>query len=405
MSGENPSGRTGEVPQRRRLGRDERDTHARTPGDLLTIPEVVAAARTSLPPPVWDYTCGGADGETTLRRNRSAFDHLAFRPRVLRGVGKPDVSTTFLGHRLSLPVMLAPVGSIAHFYPDGALACARVAERAGTASFVGTLSSPSLEDVRAGGGCPLIFQLYVYGDRSWTERLVRRVEEAGYSALCITVDIAAYGRRERDLHNRFFPRESVERPNLGTLDEAAGLVVRDEYNAAFSWEDLAWLRRITDLPLIVKGILSPEDAELAVEHGADAIYVSNHGGRQLDHALASIEVLPEILEAVGDEAEVVADSGFMRGTDMVKALAMGAKAVAIGKLMVWSLAAGGEEVLLRTLELLETEIATTMANVGAGRVSDLAPENLRPSLPPDPAPWPVGPLPSAPIATPSPEEV
>jgi isopentenyl diphosphate isomerase/L-lactate dehydrogenase-like FMN-dependent dehydrogenase len=345
---------------------------------------------------VWDYSCGGADSETTLRRNRSAFDRVAFRPRVLKGLGKPDSSTTFLGHRLALPVMLAPVGSIARFHSDGALACARVAERVGSASFVGTLSSPSLKEVKAGAGCPLIFQLYVYGDRQWTEQLVRRVERAGYSAICLTVDLAAYGRRERDLHNRFFPRESIERPNLGASYEAASRVVRDEYNAGFSWEDLAWLREITKLPLILKGVMSPEDAELAVEHGVDVVYVSNHGGRQLDHAPAAIEVLPEISGAVKDRAEVVVDSGFMRGTDVVKALAMGANAVAIGKLMVWGLAAYGEEGLERTLELLKTEIGTTMANVGAGCVSDLGHESLRPSFPPDPAPWPVGsPLPSS----------
>lgn len=375
-------------------------TVAEAPDVLLTIREVVDAARARLSPQIWDYSCGGADSETTLRRNRSAFDHTSFRPRVLGGVGKPDVSTSFLGHRLSLPVMLAPVGSIARFHPDGALACARVAARAGTASFVGTLASPSLEDVKAGADCPLVFQLYVYGNRTWTERLVRRVEEAGYSAICLTVDLAAYGRRERDLHNRFFPRESIERPNLGAAHEAAELVVRDEYNAAFSWKDLAWLREITDLPLILKGILSPEDAALAVEHGANAVYVSNHGGRQLDHAPAAIEVLTEVVEAVGGRAEVVADSGFMRGTDVVKALAMGARAVVIGKLMVWGLAAGGEEGLLRTLDLLKTEIATTAANVGAGCVADLNSRNLRPSLPPDSSPWPVGPLPPVPEAGP-----
>ena len=362
----------------RKRGRNKRDTLVKPPDDLLTIQEIVDAARTRLSPQVWDYSCGGgADTETTPRRNRSAFDHLAFRPRVLSGVGKPGVSTTFLGHEISLPVLLAPVGSIARFHPDGALACARVAERAATISFVGTLSSPSLEEVERGASCPSIFQLYVYGDRRWVERLVRRIEGAGYSAICLTVDLAAYGRRERDLHNHFFPRESIERPNLGVAYEAASLVVRDEYNAGLSWKDLAWLRELTDLPLMLKGILSPEDAELAVEHGVDAVYVSNHGGRQLDHAPAAIEVLPEIVEAVGGKAEVVADSGFMRGTDVVKALAIGARAVAIGKLMVWSLAAGGEEALVRTLELLKTEIATTMANIGAKRVTDLGPHSLR----------------------------
>lgn len=357
--------------------------------DLLTIQEIVDAARHKLPTKIWDYSRGGADSETTLRRNRSAFDHMAFRPRVLRGVGKPDVSTTVLGHRLDLPVMLAPVGSIARFHPDGALACARVAERAGSASFVSTLASPSLEEVGASANCPLTLQLYMYGNRSWTERLVRRIEQAGYSALCLTVDLAAYGRRERDLHNRFFPRESIERPNLGSDYEATSLIVRDEYNASFSWEDLTWLRNITDLPLMIKGILSPEDAELAIEHGVNVVYVSNHGGRQLDHAPSAIEVLPEIVDAVAGRAEVIVDSGFMRGTDVVKALAMGARAVSVGKLMAWGLAAGGEGGLLRTLELLKTEISGTMANVGARSVADLSPESLRPSPPPGSAPWPV----------------
>jgi glycolate oxidase len=402
MSGEVPSGSGGED-----YGRpyQENRADAETPDGLLTIREIVDAARAKLSPQVWDYSCGGADSETTLRRNRSAFDHLAFRPRVLKGVGRPDVSNTFLGHRLSLPVMFAPVGSIARFHPDGALACARVADSAGTASFVGTLASPSLEQVRAGSSCPLFFQLYVYGDRQWTERLVRRVEGAGYSAICLTVDFAAYGRRERDLYNRFFPRESIERPNLGAAYEARGLVGRDEYNAGFTWEDLAWLREITDLPLMLKGILSAEDAELAVEQGVDAVYVSNHGGRQLDHAPAAIEVLPEIAEAIGGRAEVVADSGFMRGTDVVKALAMGASAVAIGKLMVWGLAAAGEEGLSWTLELLKTEIATTMANVGASCVDDLDLRSLRPSLPPASAPWPVDPsMPASVVRSPQ-EEV
>lgn len=371
--------------------------------DLLTINEVVGRARSELEPHIWDYSCGGAGSETTLRRNRSAFDRVAFSPRVLKGGGQPSLSTTFLGCRLELPVMLAPVGSIGHFHPDGALACARAAERAGTATFVGTLASPPLEEVRAGTEGTLFFQLYLYGDRRWTEQLVKRAEFAGYSAICVTVDLAAYGRRERDLHNRFSPRESVERPNLDP-GQGADSTLCDTYNAGFSWGDVAWLRELTDLPLILKGILNARDAELAAELGADAVYVSNHGGRQLDHAPAAIEVLPEIVEAARGRVEVVVDSGFMRGTDVVKALAMGAKAVAIGKLMVWGLAAGGEHGLSQTLGLLEREMSCTMANVGAGCVADLCPETLRSSFPPSRSPWPVEQPGTSLLSGPSPSE-
>lgn len=358
------------------------------PHELLTIPELVSTARAKLSAHVWDYSCGGAETETTLKRNRSAFDGLALKPRVLAGVDKREISTTLLGHRLSLPVILAPVGSITHFHPEGALACARVAEQVGTLAFIGTLASPKLEDVRKETNGPLVFQLYVQGDRRWVKEMVHRVEMANYSALCLTVDLAAYGRRERDLHNRFFPRESVSRPN------SAGLIgsARDgqEYQARFTWDDLEWLREITNLPLILKGVLSPEDAELAVQRGVDAIYVSNHGGRQLDHAPSTIEVLPEIMRSAEGRAEIIVDSGFMRGTDIIKALALGARAVAIGKLMAWGLAAGGEEGLRRTLKLLETEIDTTMANMGVRGIDDIGPQNLRPSSTPHPSPWPVG---------------
>lgn len=363
--------------------------NVRERSDLLTINEVVDRARSELEPHIWDYSCGGAESETTLRRNRSAFDYVAFNPRVLRGAGQPSLSTSFLGHRLESPIMLAPVGSIGHFHADGALACARVAERAGTATFVGALASPLLEEVKAGAGGTLFFQLYVYGDRRWIEQLVKRAEFAGYSAICVTVDLAAYGRRERDLRNRFSARESVERPNLGTGQEGADHTLEDKYHAGFSWEDIAWLRRLTNLPLILKGILNPEDARVAVESGADAVYVSNHGGRQLDHAPAAIEVLPEVVEVVQGRVEVIVDSGFMRGTDVIKALAMGAKAVAIGKLMVWGLAADGEKGLSRTLGLLEREMFSTMANVGAECVADLTPQCLRGSFPPPQSPWPV----------------
>jgi isopentenyl diphosphate isomerase/L-lactate dehydrogenase-like FMN-dependent dehydrogenase len=347
-----------------------------------TIPEIVQTAFERLPPQVWDYSCGGAESEVTLRRNRSAYEYLAFRPRVLRDVRRRDTTTTFLGTELSMPVMLAPVGSIALFDPDGALACARAAKGAGTAAFVGTVSSPSLETVSAGCDAPLFFQLYLTDVRERTEELVRRAEGAGYKGICLTVDSAVYGRRERDIHNRFRPRER-EKPNV------AGMSTKDAdlLRAGASWEDLEWLCEVTSLPVMVKGIMNPDDAALAVEHGASAVYVSNHGGRQLDHNAATLEVLPEIVAAVAGRVEVVADGGVMRGTDVLKMLALGARAVLIGRLMAWGLAAGGEAGLARALEILREEILVNMANVGVSSVQELTPRLLRPTAPPH-RPWP-----------------
>ena len=357
--------------------------------DWLTIPEIVRSAHASLDSDVWNYSAGGADDEVTLRRNRLAFETYAFNTRVLTGVGTPDVTTSFLGHDLRIHVLFAPIGSIARFDSDGALACARAATNAGVASFVGCLSAPSLEEVRAGSDCPLFFQMYMYGNRDWVIALVRRAEEAGYSAICVTVDTAAYGRRERDLHNRFFPRETIEKPNIGTGLNFSGPESSDSYNARFSWSDLTWLREITDLPIMLKGITSAADAALAVENGIDVVYVSNHGGRQLDHAPATIDVLAEVVDAVQDRARVLVDSGFMRGSDVVKAIALGADAVVIGKLTAWSLAAGGDEALARTITLLETEMRVIMGNVGAKRLKDLTPGALRRVAPTQHTPWPL----------------
>jgi len=357
--------------------------------EWLTIPEIVKSAHDKLDKSVWDYSAGGADDEVTLRRNRLAFETYAFNTRVLTGVGTPQVTTTLLGNALRIPVLFAPIGSIARFHPDGALACARAATSAGVAAFVGCLSAPSLEEVRLGTSCPLFFQLYMYGDRNWAAALIRRAEDAGYAAICVTVDTAAYGRRERDLHNRFFPRQTVEKPNLESGLVFSGPCASDDFNARFSWSDLEWLREITDLPIMLKGITSAHDAQLAVDCGIDTVYVSNHGGRQLDHAPSTIEVLSEVVGAVRGRAQILVDSGFMRGSDVVKAIALGADAVVIGKLMAWSLAAGGPDALVRAVELLETEMRIVMGNVGARRLSDLNTDTLRRVAPTQHAPWPL----------------
>lgn len=351
-----------------------------------TIPEIVQAARESLLDEVWDYSCGGAESEVTLRRNRSAFEYLAFKPHVLRGVSQRDTSTIVLGAPLSLPVMLAPVGSIVLFDPEGAAACARAAKKAGTAAFVGTLASPSLEAVRTASDAPLFFQLYLTDNRDRTRALIQRAEDARYDAICLTVDSAVYGRRERDLRNRFRPRDRAK-PNVQVVADSARQH-SDDYRAAATWDDVEWLRATTSLPIMLKGIMRADDARRAVDRGVDAIYVSNHGGRQLDHNAATIEVLPEIVDAVGAKAEVLLDGGIMRGTDVVKALALGARAVLIGKLMTWGLAAGGVDGLVRALDLLRLEISITMANLGVSSLAELSPELLRTSVPPLPDPWP-----------------
>jgi isopentenyl diphosphate isomerase/L-lactate dehydrogenase-like FMN-dependent dehydrogenase len=339
-------------------------------GSFATIAEVIEAARARLDPDVWDYSAGGAGTEATLRRNRTALDALALEPRVLRDVSRRTTETTFLGLPLALPVMLAPVGTISLFDAGGAATCARAAARAGTAAFVGLLSVPSLEKVAAAADGPLVFQLYVRGDRDWTAALVDRAEAAGYAALCLTVDSAVDGRRDRDLRNRFDRSGRQERPNLGSA------YARRHLQATLTWDDVEWLTGRTRLPVVLKGVTGAADARAAADAGVAGIVVSNHGGRQLDHQLSTIEALDRVLDAVGDRVEVAVDSGFERGTDVVKALALGARAVLIGKLQCWALAAGGEAALVDTLALLRDEILTTLALLGAERPGALTREHV-----------------------------
>jgi isopentenyl diphosphate isomerase/L-lactate dehydrogenase-like FMN-dependent dehydrogenase len=366
----------------------------KAPEEWQTIADVVRTARFALTPPLWSFSGSGPETEVTIRRNRAAFDRIALMPRILQGAGDPDPSTTFLGHRLSVPVMLAPVGTIGMWHPEGALPAARVADRVGTISYVPD-ARPGLEEVRAACEGPIVYQLYPYmGDRDWQEYMLRRVENAGYSALCATVDSTGGGVRQRPLANRsLWTDEAAANEGGGRASEAAGrsrnLPRSASPQSRLTWDDLAWLRESTKLPFILKGVLSPLDAERAMGCGVDVIYVSNHDGRRQDQLPSTIEILQKVIDAVAGRAEVVVDSGFMRGTDVVKALALGASAVAIGKLMIWALAAGGEAGLQRTLEVLRREIIWTMASVGASSLADLSRDLLVPSFEPPPAPWPV----------------
>jgi glycolate oxidase len=293
-----------------------------------------------------------------MRRNRLGFDSLGLRPRVLVDVSKVDTSTTFLGQKLRIPVMMAPIGSLQTITPEGGVAVAKAAAEFGTMNFVSSVTQPSLEEIAASTNHPKIFQLYIRGDLNWCAEIVGRVKKAGYMALCLTVDTAHYSRRERPLLNRWQPPS--RRTETGRI-----------YQAMLTWEMADAIKKIAGMPLIIKGIATAEDAKIAAERGVDVIYVSNHGGRQLDQGRGTIDTLPEIVEAAGGKADIVLDGGVTRGTDIVKALALGAKAVTIGKLQGWGLGAGGKDGLVRVLELLEEELTIDMALLGVTRVNQI----------------------------------
>jgi isopentenyl diphosphate isomerase/L-lactate dehydrogenase-like FMN-dependent dehydrogenase len=336
--------------------------------EFMTLPELRQAARAALAPDVWDYVAGGADSEATLRNNRRAMSRYVFRPRVLRDVSQVDTTTTFLGMPLALPIMTAPMGSLYQVHPDGDLAMARAAGRMGTVHWLTTMSASTPEEVSAAASGPLVYQLYFRGDYAWAESLIRRVEAAGFRALALTVDNAAYGRRERDIGRR---RDSRDHPSGLDLPAGRGRM------GALTWEDVDWLRATTRLPLIVKGIQDPTDARLAAEHGVAAVHLSNHGGRNLDYSPAPIEILAESVVAVAGRAEVIVDGGFQRGTDVLKAVALGARAVVIGKTAAWGLGAAGAAGVVRTLELLGLELRIAMANTGQARLAEVGPALVR----------------------------
>jgi isopentenyl diphosphate isomerase/L-lactate dehydrogenase-like FMN-dependent dehydrogenase len=337
--------------------------------EFLTLQEIVAAARANLPPGPWAYLFGGAETETTARRNRQALDSIAFRPRVLRDMRRVDAAASVFGRRVRLPVLLAPIGGLESFVEGGAAAAARGAAQFGVPQMLSSVCKPGLEATAAAADTLRLYQLYVRGDDAWVDDHVRRAREHGYAAFCLTVDVATYGRRERDLIGRFV--------KPWRADAAAG---RD-FQAALSWDHVKRFKDRYDLPLILKGIATAEDAALAVEHGVEVVYVSNHGGRQLDHGLGSIAVLPEVVAAVAGRAKVWVDGGFMRGTDVVKAVALGAQAVGLGRLPCLGLAAAGVPGLVRALEILEDEIHTCLGLLGVASLAELGPSYLAAAAP------------------------
>jgi len=334
---------------------------------FLTLQELVEAARRNLPPGPWSYLIGGAETETTVRRNRLALDSIGFRPRVLRDVSKVDCSSAFLSRKVRLPVFLAPIGGLESIVDGGAAAAARGAAAFGVPQMLSSVCQPGLEATAAAADTLRVFQLYVRGDDAWVDDHVRRALEHGYTAFCLTVDVAMYSRRERDLVGRFVKPWRATAP--------AG----SSYQSGLSWSQVKrWQDKHSDkrLPLILKGIATAEDAEIAVQHGVQVVYCSNHGGRQLDHGLGSAAVLPEIVKAVAGRAEVWVDGGFMRGTDIVKAIALGAKAVGLGRLPCLALAAAGAPGLVRALEILENEVQTCLGLLGVTTFAELTPRHV-----------------------------
>jgi 4-hydroxymandelate oxidase len=344
---------------------------AAEPQAPVNVAEFEALARARLSPMAYHYIAGGSGDEITLRRNRECLDAIGLKPRVLRDVRTIDTRLELLGEPLDFPILLAPAGSQRLFHPDGEIEAARGAEAARAIYTVSTVANTSIEDIARAGGARLWFQLYVQSDRGVTRELIRRVEAAGCRALCITVDTPVLGPRDREKRTGFALPEGLTFPNL-----AAGRYTAEKHHdphgifnpflhAGMTWETVDWIRSATRLPIVLKGILAAEDARLAVEHGASAVAVSNHGGRNLDTVPASIEALPGVAEAVAGRIPVLFDGGVRRGVDVVKALALGASAVMIGRPFLWGLAVSGAEGVKRVIEMLRLELEAAMALLGA----------------------------------------
>jgi 4-hydroxymandelate oxidase len=351
--------------------------------DALSLDDLETLAQARMPAAIFDFVAGGAGTELTLRENRLAFDRLRLLPRVLRNVTDPQLQTTVLGTDISMPILVAPMAFHGLVHRDGELATMKASMASGSIMIASTASSHSLEDIaEAAGAAPRWFQLYVYRDRGLTRSLVERAQAAAYSALCVTVDVPLLGQRRRDIRNRFSLPDNLKLANfIGTAAvdfpktaQGSGLesYVAVQMDAGVTWQDIDWLSSVSSLPLVLKGIMTPEDALLSAEHGASAIVVSNHGGRQLDGVPATITVLPRVVDSVKGQIEVLLDSGIRQGTDVLKALALGARAVLLGRPILWGLALDGAAGAHYALELIRAELAAALALVGCRSVADLS---------------------------------
>jgi 4-hydroxymandelate oxidase len=351
---------------------------------LLTVDDVEAAAASVLPREAYDYYRSGADDERTLRENRRAYDDWEIWYRVLVDVAERSLATTLLGVDLAAPILIAPTAYHCMAHPDGERATARGAAAAGSLYVVSTLATTTLEDVAAASAAPKWFQLYVHKDRAFTETLVKRAEAAGYGAIVLTVDAPILGRRLADERNLFTLPPGMVMANLpasppvhGEEKSMLARYVANRHDASLTWKDLDWLKGLTALPILVKGIVRADDAARAVDHGAGGIVVSNHGARQLDGAPASIHALPGVVASVAGRCPVLVDGGIRRGTDVLKALALGASAVLVGRPILYGLAVGGEHGVARVLAILQHELSTAMALAGSPRIADIGNDLVR----------------------------
>jgi isopentenyl diphosphate isomerase/L-lactate dehydrogenase-like FMN-dependent dehydrogenase len=337
--------------------------------NFVTLPEIRRVARKRLSRDVWNFGAGASETETSMRRNRRALDRLAIRQDVLVDVREIDLSTTFLGVPLSMPVMVAPMGGLVLFHHQGDVEMARGASTADTLVALSGATGWPVEDVAKAGPGPKLFQLYHHGDRQWVSDLLARVEASGYISVCLTVDTQLYSRRERDIANRYSPRQAMSvAPNPRGPDST--------YPARLTWSDVEWLKKTTRLPIGLKGVMTARDAKRAVDTGVEVIWVSNHGGRQLDHTQATIDALPAIVDAVAGRAAIVIDGGFRRGTDVIKAVALGATVVAMGRAILWGLAADGADGVASALDILRQELRTSLGLCGQTSVRNLQPDSI-----------------------------
>ncbi|XP_042402374.1 peroxisomal (S)-2-hydroxy-acid oxidase GLO3-like [Zingiber officinale] len=341
--------------------------------EITNVSEYEEIAKQKLPKMIYDYFASGAEDQWTLRENRNAFSRILFRPRILVDVSKIDLTTTVLGFNISMPIMIAPSAMQKMAHPQGELATARAASAAGTIMTLSSWSTSSVEEVNSTGPGIRFFQLYVYKDRNVVLQLVRRAERAGFKAIVLTVDTPRLGRREADIKNRFTLPPSLTLKNfedldLGKMDRTndSGLAsyVASQVDRSLSWKDVKWLQTITALPIVVKGVMTAEDTKLAVQAGVAGIVVSNHGARQLDYVPATINSLEEVVKAAQGKVPVFLDGGIRRGTDVFKALALGASGVFIGRPVIFALAADGEAGVRKVLEMLRDELELTMALSG-----------------------------------------
>jgi 4-hydroxymandelate oxidase len=347
---------------------------------LHNLADYARFARTRLPAGVLDYYEGGALDEITLRENVAGWERLKLYYHVLADVGPRDVATTLLGQRVSLPIVIAPTSFHKLACEGGEIATARAAATVGTLFILSSLSNTAMESVFAAASGPRWFQLYIYKDRQITLELVKRAERAGAQAIVVTVDAPGLGTRERDVRNKFTLPQGLTVENLAPLGkgnlpnvEGSGLAayVRENFKPDLGVANLEWLCSSTSLPIVVKGVCRGDDARKAVEHGAKALVVSNHGGRQLDTAPATREVLPYVTDAVGDRGEVYVDGGIRRGSDVLKAIALGARAVLVGRPVLWGLSVAGEQGVVRVLEILARELDEAMLLCGCTTLKDI----------------------------------